>query len=110
MVMRVPGEATKTALIAYDSGDVTDPQEREMLLQRKLAFYLEYVRSGQFEKANPELAGQAISIEVVCTLPPTDAMRRIENIRDREGTCSIRVNVTSDQEFRSRLGLKPKTP
>jgi hypothetical protein len=35
-------------------------------------------------------------------------MLQIESIRDRDGKSAIPVNVTTDQEFRSRLGLKPK--
>ena len=106
--MRLPNEAAKAALIAYDSGDVTDPEEREALLQKKLAFYLEFVRSGQIWQAKPELAGHSISIEVVCTQPPTEAMRQVENIGTQDGAVSIPVRVTSDQEFRARLGLKSK--
>src|SRR5262245_34358452 len=110
IVMRVPGDRVSTALIAYDSGDVSEPREREALLQKKLAFYLEYVRSGQFGKGNPDLAEHPVCIEVVCLLPPTKAMLQIESIQDRDATHSIPVNVTSDQEFRARLGLKPRTP
>ncbi|MBL8536611.1 MAG: hypothetical protein JNM59_04340 [Hyphomonadaceae bacterium] len=109
IVMRVPGEDAKVALVAYDSGDVTEPSEREALLQHKLAFYSEFVRSGQFERANPALAGHLICIEVVCVLPPTDAMRRIESVVDKEGLGFMGVSVTSDQEFRARLGLKQRT-
>ena len=108
IVMRMPGADVRAALIVYDTGDVADPRDREALLQKKLASYLEFVRSGQFGKSNPELAGHPISIEVICSLPPTDAMRQIQNVSDRSGEHSLPVNVTSDQEFRARLGLKPK--
>lgn len=108
IVMRMPGSAGNVALIAYDTEDVPNELEREALLQRKLAFYVEFVRSGQFRTANPELAEHVLSIEVVCVSPPTKGMLQIESIRDRDGKFAIPVKVTTDQEFRSRLGLKPK--
>jgi|GEM_PF-3529950 len=108
IVMRVPGSTAHAALIAYDTEDVPDEAEREALLGRKLAYYLEFVHSGRFRNAYPELAKHLLSIEVVCLFPPTNGMRQIESIGGREGKCSIPVNVTTDQEFRSRMGLKPR--
>lgn len=106
LVIRLPGEPARAALLIYDSGEIADDGEREKALQNKLKAYLLFVESGQFTETYPALADAELSVEVVCSIAPTDGMRMIEGVRSPEGSgLFIPVNVTEETEFRARLGL-----
>lgn len=103
LIVRMPEDPTRTALVIYDGGEVPEAEEREIALQKKLAAYLEFVASGQFRRTHPDLSDTALSIEVVCLHPPTEGMTQVESIRDSVGRLSLPVNVTSDENFRARF-------
>jgi hypothetical protein len=49
LVTVLPGNP-RVVLVAYDGGEVSDPQLREQALQKKLMAYLQFVISGQFAR------------------------------------------------------------
>lgn len=106
LVTRLPGEPARAALLIYDNGEIADDCERENALQSKLMSYLLFVESGQFTEAYPTLADAELSVEVVCSVAPTDGMRLIEGVRSPERSgFFMPVNVTEETEFRAKLGL-----
>lgn len=105
LVIRMPGEKARAALLIYDTGEIVDDLERENALQKKLFAYLLFVNSGQFTKAYPALADAELSVEVVCSATPTDRMKHIEGVRhpDRPDFM-LPVNVIEEAEFRRGWG------
>ena len=98
----------RVALIAFDDGQLIEGADREAALQTKLVSYLQFVVSGQFLQIYPEHADRGVCVKVVCMIPPTEGMMKIEGIRDRERPESfLPVEVTTDAEFRSGFA-KPK--
>ena len=103
LVMEWPGHR-RVVLIATDNGEVPDPTQREDALRRKLSAYLQFVTSGQFARANPNLADREIAIAVVCANAPTDGMMNITGIQDRERPETfIPVEISTVAEFRASL-------
>lgn len=106
MVIRLPGEPLRAALIIYDGGEIVSELEREQALQSKLAAYLMFVETGQFAEAYSALADAEISVEVVCSVAPSDGMRLIGGTRGSERSdLFMPVNVSEEAEFREKLGL-----
>lgn len=106
LVARLPGEPARAALVIYDNGEIADDRERENALQRKLASYLLFVESGQFAEVYSALAGAKVSVEVVCSVAPTDGMKLIEGVHGSERSdLFMPVNVTEEAEFRERWGF-----
>lgn len=103
LVTRLPGDASKVALVVYDDGNVSDDFEREAALEKKLSTYVMFVKTGQFREAYPDLNRCTLIVEVVCSTPPTHHMKQIETIADDEFVLPVNVGMESD--FRARLGL-----
>ena len=81
LVTRLPGEPARVALLIYDSGEIANEHGRENALQRKLLAYLLFVNAGQFAESCPASVDAELSVEVVCSVAPTDGMKHIEGIR-----------------------------
>lgn len=81
LVTRLPGD-DRVALVAVDSGDVTETAEREDAFQKKVAVYFQVVASGQFSRLNPQLADREPFILVVCVNPPTEGMAKVTSVGD----------------------------
>jgi hypothetical protein len=111
LVTRLPGEPARAALLIYDNGEIADDLERENALRRKLSAYLLFVESGQFTEAYPGLSDAELSVEVVCSVAPTDGMKLIEGVRPpHRSDFFLPVNIAGEAEFRAKLGLsKAKT-
>lgn len=65
-----------------------------------------FVESGQFAKAYPALTDAEVSVEVVCSVAPTDAMKLIKEVR--HPNCFdfvLPVNIAEEPEFRAKFGL-----
>lgn len=106
LVTRLPGEPARAALLIYDNGEIVDALERESALQKKLAAYLTFVETGQFAETYPTLADAELSVEVVCSVAPTDSMKLIEGVRHpQRSDFFLPVHVTEEAEFRAKLGL-----
>ncbi len=106
LVTRLPGKPARAALLIYDNGEIVDDLERENALQRKLSTYLLFVESGQFAEAYPALSDAKLSVEVVCSVAPTDGMRLIEGVRHpQRSDFFLPVNIAGETEFRAKLGL-----
>ena len=111
LITRLPGEPTRVALLIYDNGEIADDRERENALEKKLASYLMFVESGQFAEAYSAWAEAEISVEVVCSVAPTEGMKLIEGMYGSERSdLFMPINVAEEAEFRAKLGLsKTKT-
>ena len=106
LVTRLPGDPARAVLVIYDNGEITDDCERESALQRRLLSYLLFVNSGQFAKSFPAVADAQLSIEVVCSVAPTDGMMHIEGVRHPgRPDFFLPVNVAKESDFRAKFGL-----
>jgi hypothetical protein len=102
MVIRLPGEPLRGALILYDDGGIHDVRARDAALDAKLLAYLKFVTSGQLAASFPQFSGVEIFIKVVCRATPTSHMREIEGVHDTGGTF-LPIQVMTEAEFTSRL-------
>jgi len=94
----------RVVLVAYDGGEIPDPQQREQALQKKLVAYLQFVISGQFARAYPKYLDRELCILVVCANAPTEGMTKIEGIRDHvHPETFLPVEITTDAEFQASL-------
>ena len=97
----------QAVLVAYDAGEVPDPQLREQALQTKLMAYLQFVISGQFARTYPQFLDRELGIMVVCVNAPTEGMKEIKGIRDHAHPENfLPVEITTDAEFRASLKKK----
>jgi hypothetical protein len=111
LVTRLPGSIPRAALVISDNGLIMSDGERETALQRKLSSYMFFVQSGQFREQYPMLAEMELSVEVVCSSPPTRAMKEIGCITHPDDPeFSLAVFVSEEAEFRTRLGLEELQP
>jgi hypothetical protein len=91
-------------LIAYDEGDIQDPDERFRLMMEKLATYVHFVASGQFFEQYPDARDKALTITVVCKTPPSDTMICVEGVASREQPdIRVAVEVLSDDQLLAAL-------
>jgi len=94
----------RVVLVAYDGGEVPEPDQREQALQKKLAAYLQFVISGQFARAYPKHLDRDLGIMVVCVNAPTEGMMKIQGIRDHaHPETFLPIEITTDAEFRASL-------
>jgi hypothetical protein len=108
LVALMPDRQT-VALIAFDDGELPDGDSRERALEKKLIAYLQFVTSGQFIELHPEHADHGVKITVVCFSPPSEAIKRIEQIREHDKPETfLPVEVVSDADFRA--GLRQHAP
>ncbi len=106
LVSMLPGEPGRSMLIIYDNGEITDGSERERAFKKKLSPYVLFVRSGQFSDVYPGLSDAVLSIEVVCSLPPTEGMKSIAGMHSRGvSNLFLPVNISEEVEFRRKMGL-----
>jgi hypothetical protein len=103
LVTVLPGNP-RVVLVAYDGGEVPDPQERAQALQKKLMSYLQFVISGQFARTYSQFLDRDICIMIVCLRPPTEEMTKIKGIRDHaHSETFLPVEIITDAEFREGL-------
>jgi len=103
LVTVLPGNP-RVVLVAYDGGEIPDPQLREQALQKKLMAYLQFIISGQFARTYSQFLDRDLSILVVCANTPTDGMERIKGIRDHaHSETFLPVEITTDADFRASL-------
>ncbi len=103
LVVLTPDRQNVT-LIAFDDGELPEGESRERALHKKLIAYLQFVTTGQFIDTYPEHADRGVRITVVCMSPPSDEMRRIEQIREHDKPETfLPVEVMSNGEFSAGL-------
>lgn len=86
----------RIALVIVDAGVTTDPQERFDMLLSKLKAYVNYVMSIKFKEQYLDVRARDVLISVVCRNPPTEAMKRIENVGpsgDRVNRLEVRYTI-----------------
>lgn len=103
LVLRLPWDDKRVALLVLETGYDVDSEERERNLRKKLDAYLQFVATGQFAVIYPELSRHVLSVEVLCKVAPTPALLEIKTVGTRD--FSLTVNVGLESVFRERLGL-----
>lgn len=106
MVVRLPNDDHRLALVIFDNEPIADPHEREALLHKKLGLCMHFAEAGRAAKDNPDLAGKAFVAQVVCSYPPTPHMLNIDGLRDPDDkSLFLPVSVISESEFKAQFGL-----
>lgn len=82
-------------MVIYDSGKSPGAPFGEEALRKKLAAYLIFVRSSQLRERYPEVAEDEVFVRVICKLPPTATMARIESVYDSDSPDMRAADVPS---------------
>jgi hypothetical protein len=105
MVVGMPNDH-RVALVIFDLDPIANGQERDRLLQRKLAGYLHYIASGNFKKDHPDTNESDAVIDIVYDYPPAEQVRAIHKLRHRmRPTLAVPVNLLSFDDFCKRYGF-----
>lgn len=78
----------QAVLVIVDAGTITDPDERFNKFLEKLKVYVHRIMGEDFQKDYPGLTTKDVFIYVLCTTPPTEAMKLIQNV----GPSGDRIN------------------
>jgi hypothetical protein len=107
MVVKLPKDGRRLALVIFDNEPIADPREREQLLRNKLGLCMHFAEAGRSKKDNADLAGKAFVAQVVCSYPPTPHMLNIDGLRDPDDkSLFMPVSVMNESEFKAQFGLQ----
>lgn len=84
-------------LILYDTGEISDPEEKAKLIGVKLQSYADYIESNQNDGLPPEAGDWR---KRICVITEDNSLRRISSVSPSENPAKIiPVLVYSDQEY-----------
>ena len=101
-------EPCKLILMVIDATTGLDADTRFQMLVTKLAGYLAYVTSPEFEKDHPGMTAADVIVRVLTVTPPTTTMQQIDAIRSRDGTVRLRFFLDDYHDYMRRVKSMPR--